>query len=318
MSGLRIYFTTDIHGSDTCFRKFLNGGKFYQAGVLILGGDICGKLILPLVRSTSTDDYTVNWQGEELRIGHSELPQAEKRFRDAGCYPVVLSQDEVAQLAQDQSRVEAIFVELAKQSIERWMDLAEDRLRGTGIECYISPGNDDPVVIDSILSRGGGAVVNPEERVVMLRCEWEMISCGTTNTTPWHSARELPEDELEAKLDSLARQVHNQSKAIYNIHCPPYNTSIDKAPALDATLKPKVTVGGVQLDSVGSVAVTNIINRYQPLLALHGHVHESRGSTKLGRTLCINPGSEYGEGVLRGVLVHLGDKGVEDFLLTSG
>ena len=123
---------------------------------------------------------------------------------------------------------------------------------------------------------------------------------------------------MEARLDALARQVRDQAKAIYNIHVPPYNTSIDKAPKLDSTLKPIVIPGGVQQAPVGSTAVTNILKRYQPMLALHGHVHESKGNVKIGRTLCINPGSEYGEGVLRGALVQIGKKGVEDFLLTSG
>lgn len=316
MSDLRIFFATDVHGSDTCFRKFINAAKFYQAQVLILGGDITGKLIMPLVQD-GTGGYTFQQHGEEHRISGAELPQTQKQLRDIGYYPVSLSQEEVDALATDQAKVEALFVELAKESITRWMDLAEERLRGTGIECYISPGNDDPLAIDPILSRGVG-IINPEEQVALLRGEWEMISCGTTNITPWNSPRELPEDQLEAKLDALAKQVQNQAKAIYNIHCPPNNTAIDKAPALDSTLKPKVVPGAVQMTSVGSTAVASVIKRYQPLLALHGHVHESRGIVKLGRTLCINPGSEYGENVLRGALIQLGKKGVEDFLLTSG
>jgi Icc-related predicted phosphoesterase len=316
MSDLRIFFATDVHGSDTCFRKFLNAGKFYDAQVLVLGGDITGKMVMPLVRD-GAGGYSFRRHGEEQRITSGELEQTQKQLRDIGYYPALLSREEVDRLASDQAHVEALFVELAKESITRWMDLAEERLRGTGIECYISPGNDDPLAIDPILSRGG-SIINPEEEVVTLRGEWEMISCGTVNITPWKSPRELTEDQLEIKLDALAKQVRNQAKAIYNIHCPPYNTKIDKAPALDSSLKPKVMPGAVQMVSVGSTAVSNIIKRYQPLLALHGHVHESRGSVKLGRTLCINPGSEYGENVLRGALVQVGKKGVEDFLLTSG
>jgi uncharacterized protein len=316
MSGMRLYFTTDIHGSDICFRKFINSGKFYNAEVLILGGDITGKLIMPLV-SIGSDTYIFTWHGEEHRVGGTELTNAQKQLRDAGYYPAILTREEVALLNTDQSHVEELFVKLACESINRWMDLAEDRLRGTGIECYISPGNDDPLAIDAILSRGG-MIVNPEERVVMLRGEWEMISFGTTNITPWNSPRELPEDQLEVRVEALSKQVKNQAKAIYNIHVPPYNTSIDKAPKLDGNLKPFIIPGGVQMTAVGSTAVTNIIKRYQPMLALHGHVHESRGNVKVGRTLCINPGSEYGEGVLRGALVQVGKKGVEDFLLTSG
>jgi Icc-related predicted phosphoesterase len=313
---MRLYFVTDIHGSDVCFRKFINAAKFYKADVLILGGDITGKLIMPM-RRDANGNYTFRWHGIDHYVSEGELPQAEKQLRDAGYYPARLSDDEVAELASGQEHVEALFVQLAGESISRWMDFAEERLRGSGIECYISPGNDDPPEIDAILSRGG-LVVNPEERVVTLRGEWEMISSGTTNITPWNSPRELPEDQLEQKLDGLARQVKNQAKAIYNIHVPPYNTNLDKAPRLDSNLKPIVIPGGVQQASVGSTAVTNVLKRYQPMLALHGHVHESKGTVRIGRTLCINPGSEYGEGVLRGALVEIGKKGVEDFLLTSG
>jgi uncharacterized protein len=313
---MRIFFATDIHGSDVCFRKFINAAKFYKADVLVLGGDITGKLIMPVLRGAS-GNYTFRRHGEEQSVSESEFPQAQKQLRDAGYYPAVLSREEIDLLSSDQQHVEELFVTLARESISRWMDIAEERLRGSGVECYISPGNDDPLAIDAILSRGG-LVINPEERVVIVRGECEMISCGTTNITPWHSPREESEEQLEVRLDNLAQQVKNQARAIYNIHVPPYNTGIDRAPKLDGNLKPIVIPGGVQQMPVGSTAVSNIIKRYQPMLALHGHVHESKGNVKLGRTLCINPGSEYGEGVLRGTLVQIGKKGVEDFLLTSG
>ncbi len=313
---MRIFFATDLHGSDVCFRKFINAAKFYKADALVLGGDITGKLIMPIQRAAN-GNYTFRRQGEEQSVAESDFPQAQKQLRDAGYYPAVLSREEIELLNSDQQHVEELFVKLACESITRWMDLAGERLQGSGVECYISPGNDDPLAIDAILSRGG-LVVNPEERVVLLRGEWEMISCGTTNITPWHSPREESEEQLEARLDKLARQVKNPSKAIYNIHVPPYNTSIDRAPKLDGNLKPIVIPGGVQQAPVGSTAVSNILKRYQPMLALHGHVHESKGNVRIGRTLCINPGSEYGEGVLRGALVEIGKKGIEDFLLTSG
>ncbi len=60
------------------------------------------------------------------------------------------------------------------------------------------------------------------------------------------------------------------------------------------------------------------IEKYKPLLGLHGHVHESKGFVNIGSTLCINPGSEYGEGILRGVIVELGDGKVKNYLLTQG
>jgi uncharacterized protein len=316
MRDMRLYFVTDIHGSDLCFRKFINAAKFYKADVLILGGDITGKLIMP-IRYDQNGNYTFTWHGVEHSVSAGELPEAEKQLRDAAYYAAVLSDEEIDLLGTDQAHVETLFVKLACESIARWMDLAEERLRNSGIECYISPGNDDPPEIDVILNRGG-LVINPEERVVTLRGEYEMISCGTTNITPWHSPRELPEEQLEQKLDALARQVQHQDTAVYNIHVPPYNTNIDRAPKLDSNLKPVVIPGGVQQAPVGSTAVTSVIQRYHPMLALHGHVHESRGNVRIGRTLCINPGSEYGEGVLRGVVVQIGNKGIEDFMLTSG
>ena len=147
MSGFRLYFVTDIHGSDVCFRKFINAAKFYSADVLILGGDITGKQIMPLVAAGSSN-YTFRWHGEEHEVSGSELPNAQKQLRDAGYYPALLTAEEVADLNADSSHVETLFKQLACESITRWMDLAEERLRGSGVECYISPGNDDPLDID--------------------------------------------------------------------------------------------------------------------------------------------------------------------------
>jgi hypothetical protein len=70
--------------------------------------------------------------------------------------------------------------------------------------------------------------------------------------------------------------------------------------------------------SVGSKAVRAAIEKYQPLVGLHGHIHESRSAQKIGRTTCINPGSEYGEGILRGCLVTFAEGVIEGFQMTSG
>jgi Icc-related predicted phosphoesterase len=70
---------------------------------------------------------------------------------------------------------------------------------------------------------------------------------------------------------------------------------------------------------VGSTAVREAIERQRPLLGLHGHVHESAGVEKIGRTVCINPGSDYGDGILRGAIVELDrDRGVRNWQLTQG
>ena len=72
------------------------------------------------------------------------------------------------------------------------------------------------------------------------------------------------------------------------------------------------------LTPVGSTAVRELIERIQPVLALHGHIHESRGVANIGKTVAINPGSSYTEGVLQGVIVTLsGDKVVGQQLVTG-
>ena len=103
------------------------------------------------------------------------------------------------------------------------------------------------------------------------------------------------------------------------MHVPPYDSGIDSAPELDENMRPKLGPGGqVMITPVGSTAVRKAIESYQPMLSLHGHVHEARGFVKIGKTLCLNPGSEYLEGILRGVLIQI-DKGkVRDFIFTSG
>jgi Icc-related predicted phosphoesterase len=77
-------------------------------------------------------------------------------------------------------------------------------------------------------------------------------------------------------------------------------------------------MGGEVTGPVGSTAVRAAIEEHQPLLSLHGHIHESGGAVRIGRTLAINAGSEYGEGVLRGVLVTVGGGKVLRYQATTG
>ena len=93
--------------------------------------------------------------------------------------------------------------------------------------------------------------------------------------------------------------------SIWNIHCPPKDTDIDLAPLLGKDLKVQSGAEGVKMVHVGSQGVRDMIEKYQPLMGLHGHIHESSGFTFIGKTLCVNPGSEYGEGQLRGFVIEL-------------
>jgi Icc-related predicted phosphoesterase len=205
-----------------------------------------------------------------------------------------------------------------RESVERWIALAEERLHGTGIQCYISPGNDDSFEIDHVLSRSN-YVINPEGQVMKLSGSYEMATLGFTNMTPWKCPRDICEEELAAKVEAITSNVQDYSKCIFNFHCPPYNSGIDLAPKLDEGLAPVLGPGASPvMIPVGSPSIRAAIEKHQPLVGFHGHIHESRGTYKLGRTLCMNPGSEYTEGILRGALVDIEGSRIDDFLLTAG
>lgn len=301
----RIFFTTDIHGSDACWTKFLNAGKAYEAQVLVLGGDIAGKMMLPVIREG--DRWTAELFGQ-LRTAESnaELDALEKAIRTNGYYPYRTTVEEAEALRDRPDKVQAIFLRLMRESISRWLELAEEKLTGTGIGCYVSLGNDDPKELAPLLEESD-VVQNPEGRTVRLGREFEMASCGYGNITPWHCPRDLPEDELWARLEKAVAGVEDMERCLFNFHVPPRDSGIDTAPELTPDLTPVLVGGQPKLVGVGSTAVREAIERHQPLLSLHGHIHENRGVARIGRTTCINPGSEYGEGVLHGVLVNLRD-----------
>ncbi len=316
MARSRIYFITDVHGSSKCFRKFLNAAKFYKADVLILGGDITGKVMTPIVEGGGK--YTCSYQGAELAMTNmSEVEEFRKKAAESGTYTKVVSPSEFGELAADPAKVKDLFSKLMVERVREWLLLAEERLGKTSVRCYISPGNDDIYEIDAALN-SSSYVVNPEERVVDIDSGHEMITSGTTNHTPWNSPREVDEDVLAKKFSAMADQVKGMKSSIFNIHVPPIDTPIDKAPRIDANFRVVVKAGNVEMISAGSTACRAAIMKYQPMLGLHGHIHESRGIVKLGKTMCANPGSEYTEGILRGFLADLDGDKIKSYLLTSG
>jgi uncharacterized protein len=313
----RVFFTTDLHGSTVVFKKFVNAGKFYEAQVLILGGDMIGKMIVPIV-SQGGGRFSANYLGKIYDISEGEeLDKLELNFENSGLYPVRLTPEEVEAYKGNRDLVEKRFAELAKARLSRWLDIAEERLRGTGIRCYVQPGNDDPYEVDSVF-RSSEIIQNVDGCLIQLDEHHEMISVGAANQTPWNCPRDKPEEELEQMIERVASQVKNPSQAIFNLHVPPYDTNLDIAPELDENLTPRLSLaGGFKMVPVGSKAVRKAIEKYQPLLGLHGHIHESRFAQKIGKTLCINPGSEYGEGVLRGVVLELSRKGLDSYTFTQ-
>lgn len=316
-SKLRIFFASDIHGSEICFKKFINAADFYKAQVLILGGDITGKFLVPVFDKGGS--YEASFMGERYILESADkLEKFMQMLRDQGYYPYVTTPEEWDDIRRDESRMNEVFDEVMKESIERWIRLAESKLKGKNVKFYVMPGNDDSYAIDEVLN-SSDVILNVNEKVVDIDEGIQMISLGYANMTPWKCPRDLPEEELAKKINELIEKTDRGSSLIFNIHVPPYNSGIDMAPELDENMRPKLGPGGqVVLAPVGSVAVRKAIEIHQPFLSLHGHVHEARGFAKIGRSLCINPGSEYLEGILRGALIQIEKGKVKDFIFTSG
>lgn len=317
MTKTKFFFVTDVHGSDVCFRKFLNAAKFYKANVLILGGDITGKSMVPVV-DAGNGTFECSFAGEDYVLkSREEVESISKEMRDSGTYTKVIGKAEFEEINAKPELATKLFNALMVESVRGWLSLAEDRLKGTGVSCYISPGNDDIAEIDEVLN-SSKFVINPERRIVEIDDRHEMITLGVVNRTPWHSPREVDEDTLQRMIEEMASRLKNPQNSIFNIHVPPINTPIDQAPKVTEDLKPAVNAGHVVMTSAGSIAVRNEIEKYQPLLGLHGHIHESKGLVRIGHTVCFNPGSEYGEGILRGVVGQLEDEKLKSYMLTSG
>jgi Icc-related predicted phosphoesterase len=302
----RLYFATDIHGSETCFRKFVNAGAVYRPDVMVLGGDVAGKAIQAL-DDLGDGRYTTTFRGHRYDIDSAaELARVERLIADLGYYPYRCAPGELETRVADGS-VETLLSGLMLDRLRGWMALADERLRPTGIPVYWMLGNDDPPELQEALRTApwGEAA---EGRVLEIDGH-ALISWGWSNPTPWDSYREMPEEELARHLDELFGAVADPHRVVLNAHVPPFETGLDDAPVLDATLTVQQAAGQVRLGPVGSRAVRAAIERYQPILSLHGHVHESAGFRRIGATLAVNPGSDYGTGALNGAIVTIsGDK----------
>jgi uncharacterized protein len=310
----KVLFTTDVHGSQVCFRKFIAAADFYGADVIIMGGDCTGKMLVPMAGDDSRRTATY-MDREWVLSGADEIADFERRVANAGYYPVKLSVQEIAELQADPAKVDELFVKTMKSTLSNWLVYAEEKLRGKNVTCIITPGNDDDLVIDDVLEQND-FVVAGENKVIRLDDRHELLSLGWTNPTPWATPRECDEATLRQRIDELAGQVQNMERAIFNLHAPPHGTGLDEAPELNERIEPKR--GGTVMASAGSTAVREAILHYQPLMALHGHIHEARGHQKLGRTLCVNPGSTYGDGSLNGVLFELHKGKIRSHILTMG
>ena len=282
---------------------------------MLLGGDFAGKGLVPVLRDgdelrTEIDGKrgdacppTGGTSSPPISTGAASTPRRWTRTNSPNC-------------ARTRPRSTSKFrSEIAAQA-ERWCQLAAERL-DPAVRCIITPGNDDPVAADPVYA-ADKRVEFPSGTVCDLG-PVAMASLGVVPFTPWSTERECSEEDLAKLISELVESVPDGRQVIMNFHCPPYATGLDDAPELDATLKPVIRGGRPSIVPVGSHAVRDAIKKYQPPVSLHGHIHESRGVQRIGRTLCVNPGSDYSSGVLRGAVVDIAEDGsCLDFLLTTG
>ena len=315
----RLLHVADLHGSEMCFRKVIKSVDIYKPDVITVCGDLTGKGIVPIVQQSDGSFKSSFYdKAYELR-NKEEVTNLVDKIRMNGWYDWHCTPSEIENFRASEAMQARIFKQLIHETVKRWISFAEEALRGREVRLFMLPGNDDDFVIDEPLNATACEnIVNPEGKVVMVDDEHEMISTGYSNITPWHAERDIPEEELARKIEDMTSKVKNMKLAIFNFHCPPYGTMLDAAPKVDEKLRPVMSGGGVVIAPAGSTAVRAAIEKYQPSLGLHGHIHESRGLEKIGRTLCINPGSEYGEGILRGCIVNLGKDDIRSYLLTRG
>lgn len=296
----RILFATDMHGSEGVWRKFLNASAMLKVNVAICGGDLTGKMIVPVVEQQE-GKFAYYFMGANHIVEKPELDKIFKQVRGIGYYPYQTNEREYDEMTQDPKKVDQVFHNLMLSTLKNWLDLIPQKV-SKEIRVVVCPGNDDRPDVDALVN-SHGSVINGEGKIIQIDETHEMVSCGWVNPSPWKTAREEPEDKLESRLERYIADVQTKENAIFNFHAPPFQTKLDEAPLLDEQLNPIIQGGSTVMVPVGSKAVRRMIEKYKPFLALHGHIHESSGCVKIGPTNCVNPGSEYAEGILRAYLI---------------
>lgn len=298
----RIFHACDVHGSDLVWSKMVRMGNFHHANVLMMCGDLTGKAMIPVVKRGPNEWFYNPWEREEVLHSEEEVKRTIDDIGKKGYYAFETSMEEIEELKASPEKQREIFRQLMMERVKRWLELVKEKTE-KDVKVVINPGNDDHPDIDEII-KADDRVIYPLGRVVDVDDKHPLISCEWVNPSPWKTPRECPEDELRKRLEVEFARVDSTKNLICNFHAPPFRSGLDEAPKLK-DLKPVMRFGTPVMEPVGSVAVFDAIKEHQPLLALHGHIHESSGHKIIGRTACVNPGSEYELGVLRGYIVEL-------------
>lgn len=313
----RILYGSDFHGSEAVFRKFIASGIQYKADVLMVGGDVTGKAMIPITHH-GLGRYVGTWFGKEtIATDPAEMEKMKKEISSIGFYPIVLEKDEAEELENQPGKMAARFEAEMCRRVCEWMTLAEEKLTPRKMLLYFMAGNDDLASIDTAIAEFK-SIRNPDMNHSEIEGGYEVVGLSNANMTPWRCARDVEEDVLEQKLATLTGMIQHPERTIAVLHVPPYGSGLDTCPDLDKNLKMITQGGQVVMKSAGSHAVKAFIEKVQPMLSLHGHIHESPGHVHIGRTLSINAGSEYAEAILKAAIINLEDGKVKGHLLISG
>jgi hypothetical protein len=315
----RILYASDFHGSEAFFRKFLSAAIQYEANVLITGGDLTGKAMIPVIHQGGGKYQGYLFGRKEEPSTPDELQKFTQTISNVGFYPIVLEQDEAAELEGDSQKMGTRFEQEMCQRIRDWLTLYREKLTPRGVPLYLLPGNDDLFSIDNVIAEFEDAgVYNPDGKRYWLDEHHELVGMANANMTPWKCNRDTEEEQLQVILSKLVALLENPSQAVMVLHVPPYNSGLDVCPELDENLQIIARGGQVLMKPVGSTAVRKVIEEIQPLLTLHGHIHEAAGHTRIGKTLAINAGSEYAEGILKAAIINLEPDRIKGHVLISG
>ena len=206
-----VFYASDLHASDSCWRKFLGTPKFYGADVLILGGDLAGKAFVPIVDEGEAR-WTATFMGDSRDLDESGVLELEAQIRFNGLYPYRTTPDEVRRLSQDSDYRDRVFEQILVTELRHWCDLADERL-SEDVTALAMCGNDDPFSLDEPLKKSK-RLIFCDERIVEVAGH-EVLSFSYSNRTPWDSPRELDEDALYQRLSALAEQLHEPERAIF-------------------------------------------------------------------------------------------------------
>ncbi len=316
MTITRILYGSDFHGSDAVFRKFPAAGIQYKVNALMVGGDVTGKAMIPIV-DQGGGHYEAELFGAKKKASNAdELQSVKKSISQVGFYPIVLEPEEAAELESDPKKMGIRFEKEMAQRIREWMKLADEKLTPQKITLYFMCGNDDLYSMDDVIGEFK-SIRNPDMRHFELDGGYEVVGLSNANLTPGLCARDIDEPELTEKLDKLGGMIQNAEHTVCMLHVPPLGSGLDTCPDLDKNLKIITQGGQVVMKSAGSSAVKAFIEKVQPMLTLHGHIHESPGHIRNGRTLMINAGSEYAEGIMKAAIVNLENGKVKGHMLIS-